>query len=162
MGQIHPMRSSVPKSGIALRWLVAAATALSLAGCAGIESAPAPGPAVALDKTYWRLAEVEDLSVPAGAGRRQPHIQFDPEKKRVTGYSGVNIFSGGYDTTGGGLRMTQMASTRRAGPPELMELETAFLKALSATRSYRVDGDKLELLDSGGRVLARFEAQSTP
>jgi putative lipoprotein len=135
--------------------------ALSLVGCADMESAPAPGPAVALDKTHWRLVEVENLSVPTGAGRREPHIQFDPEKKRVTGYSGVNIFSGGYDTTGGGLRMTQMASTRRAGPPELMELETAFLKALSATRSYRVDGDKLELLDSGGRVLARFEGQAT-
>lgn len=134
---------------------------LSVVGCAEMASAPAPGPAVALDKAQWRLVEVQGMSVPVAAGRREPNLQFDPEKKRVTGYSGVNIFSGGYDATDSRLRMTQMASTRRAGPPELMKLETAFLKALSATRSYRVDEDKLELLDSGSRVVARFEGQAT-
>ena len=137
------------------------AMAFGIAGCTGMEPQPGPGPEVALDKSQWRLVEVEDMSVPPGAGRHEPHIQFDPEKKRVTGYSGVNIFSGGYDATGSRLRMSQMASTRRAGPPDLMKLETAFLKALSATRSYRVGGGTLELLDSGGRVLARFEEQST-
>jgi heat shock protein HslJ len=140
---------------------LAGAMTLSLAGCAGMETESGSRSAGPLEKTYWRLAEVEGMSVPVAAGRREPNLQFDPEKKRVTGYSGVNIFSGGYDTTGGGLRMTQMASTRRAGPPELMKLETALLKALSATRSYRVSGDKLELIDSGGRTVARFEGQAS-
>jgi len=140
---------------------LAGAMALSLAGCAGMESDTGSAGAGPLYKTYWRLAEVEGMSVPAGAGRREPNLQFDPEKKRVTGYSGVNIFSGGYDATDSRLRMSQMASTRRAGPPELMKLETALLKALSATRSYRVSGDKLELIDSGGRTVARFEGQAS-
>jgi putative lipoprotein len=140
---------------------LASLMALNLAGCADIESAPDSGSAALLAKTRWQLTEVEDMSMPVAAGRQAPHIQFDPEKKRVTGYSGVNIFSGGYAATGSQLRMSQMASTRRAGPPELMRLETAFLKALSATRTYRFSGDTLELLDSSGRILARFEGQAT-
>jgi len=143
--------------------LIAAATVLGVAGgCAGIESAPASERPVPLEKTYWRLLEVEGGSVSAAADQRDAHIVFDAEKMRVTGYSGVNSFFGGYDTNGGGLRMSRMASTRRAGPPELMNLESAFLKALGATRSYRITADKLELLDSGGRLLARFQAQTIP
>lgn len=140
---------------------LAGAMVLDLAGCAEMEPAPGPESAAPLEKSRWRLTEIVGTSVPVAAGRRGPHLQFDPEKKRVTGYSGVNIFSGGYDATDSRLRMSQMASTRRAGPPELMKLETAFLKALSATRTYRVDGDKLELLDSSGRTVARFEGQAT-
>ena len=135
---------------------------LALAGCAGMESASEPGAASPLDKTYWRLETVDDMAVPPGAGRLEPHIQFDPEKKRVTGYSGVNIFSGGYSTNGSHLRMSSMASTRRAGSPELMQFEATYLKALSATRSYRVDGDILEFLNVSGHVVARFEGQKAP
>ena len=124
-----------------------------------MESEPEPAAPSPLDKTYWKLVTVNGASAPPGSGRHEPHIQFDPEKKRVTGYSGVNIFSGAYDVTGSRLRMSRMASTRRAGSAELMKLETAYLKALSATRSYRVDGDVLELLDVHGQVVARFEAR---
>ena len=136
------------------------AMALSLLGCAGMESAADSGSAALLETTHWQLTEVAGMSVSVAPGPREPNLQFDPEKKRVTGYSGVNIFSGGYDATDSRLRMSKMASTRRAGPPELMKLETAFMKALSLTRAYRVSGDTLELLDSGGRVLARFEGQA--
>jgi heat shock protein HslJ len=83
------------------------------------------------------LVEVEGISVPPRADPREPHIRFDPEKERMTGYSGVNSFFGSYDTGGGGLRLSQLASTRRAGPPEMMQLESAFPKALAATVSYR-------------------------
>lgn len=127
-----------------------------------MESPPVSAENSPLDKTYWRLVTVNEMSVPPGTGRHEPHIQFDPEKKRVTGYSGVNIFSGGYDSTENRLRMSHMASTRRAGSPELMKLETAYLKALSATRSYRVDGDMLEFLNVHGQVVARFEGQKAP
>lgn len=144
------------KSWMPGRWLSAAAVALSLAGCAATQ------PAVPLEGTYWRLMEIEGLSVSLGTGERGPHVQFDPEKKRVTGYGGVNSFFAGYDTTGGRLLLSPLAATRRAGPPELMTLEATYLRALSATRSYHISGDKLELLDTGGRVLARFEARAGP
>jgi len=129
---------------------------LGLAGCAGM------GPAAPLERTYWKLVEVEGVPAPPSTGLGDPNIVFDPEKKRVAGYGGVNNFFGGYEMSGEALRMPRLASTRRAGPPELMELESAFLKALAATTSYRITGDNLELLDSSGRALARFEAQANP
>ena len=141
--------------------MLAGAIALGLAGCAEMESAPASAEAGHLAKTYWRLVAVNGTTVSPGTGR-QPHIEFDPEKKRVTGYSGVNIFSGGYNATESQLRMSKMASTRRAGPPELMKLETTYLKALSATRSYRISGHELELINYDGQVVARFEGEKKP
>ena len=107
------------------------------------------------------LVEVRGVPVAPGAGR-PPYILFDPKNKRVTGYAGVNSFFGGYETSGSELRMPRLASTRRAGPPELMNLESAFFKALSATASYRISGDKLELLDSSEGKLARFQAHKSP
>jgi heat shock protein HslJ len=155
MMKLSLFRSRRAKVTLAL----AAAMVLGLAGCAGTESGPGSGRPVPLEKTYWKVVDVEGISEPPGAGQRDAHLVFDAEKKRVTGYSGVNSFFGGYDTSGGGLRMSHMASTRRAGSPELMHLESAFLKALSATRSYRITGDRLELRDSNERVLARFQAE---
>ena len=160
----HPqmVREAMARSGsrnVALA--LVCAMMLGLTGCAEMTSAPGAEQGVELGATYWRLVAVDDTQVPPGGGRRDPHIQFDPEKKRVTGYSGINIFSGGYDVTGDRLRMSQMASTRRAGPPEKMRLESAFMNALSATRSYRVNGDALEFLDANGQIVARFEGRAT-
>lgn len=131
----------------------AAALALSSVGCAGVQ------PTVPLENTHWKLIKVDGAPLAASIGGREPYIVFDAEKKRVTGYSGVNSFFGSYDTTDGGLHMPRLASTRRAGPPELMQLESAFFKALAATRSYRISNDELELLDAGGRTIARFRTE---
>ena len=137
--------------------LMAAAMASGLAGCAGVGSSQV----LPLANTHWTLVEVKGMPVAPGAGR-PPYIIFDPKQKRVTGYGGVNGFFGGYEASGGELRMPRLASTRRAGPPELMDLESAFFTALSATASYRISGDTLELLDSGAGTLARFQAQKNP
>lgn len=137
-----------------MRWLIALAIALGVAGCAGAGS----GHALPLAETHWTLVEAMGMPVTPGTGR-PPYILFDPAKKRVTGYGSVNSFFGGYQTSGDGLRMPRLASTRRAGPPALMQLESAFFKALTATRSYRISDDELELLDGGGRTIARFRAE---
>jgi heat shock protein HslJ len=41
-------------------------------------------------------------------------------------------------------------------PQEVMDQEQAYFSALSATASYRVDGNRLTLLDAAGNVLAEF------
>lgn len=147
------MRKTLLSKTIACSFVWAAAFALSGAGCAGVQ------PAVPLEKTYWRLLEVESAPSALSMDQRAPHIVFDPGKKRVTGYSGVNNFFGGYSKSDHELRMPRLAATRRAGPPELMDLESAFFRALTATRSYRISDDELELLDAGGRTIARFRAE---
>jgi len=147
------IRKTLLSKTIACSFVWAAAFALSVAGCAAVQ------PAVTLEKTYWQLVEVKGVPSAVSMDQRPPHIVFDPGKKRVTGYSGVNNFFGGYSKSDHELRMPRLAATRRAGPPELMDLESAFFKALAATRSYRIADDELELLDTDGRTIARFRAE---
>jgi copper homeostasis protein (lipoprotein) len=54
--------------------------------------------------------------------------------------------------TFGNLALTRMACA------EGMDQETAFLAALGNVRSWRISGDRLELLDTGGATLATFQA----
>ena len=44
--------------------------------------------------------------------------------------------------------------------PDGMEPEQAFLSALESTARWNILGEHLELYDSGGTLLARFEART--
>ena len=128
--------------------------ALALAACAG---GGGDKPA-ALGGTYWNVLEVGGAEFKAAKDQRDPHLRLDLQNQRATGYGGVNSFFGSFETSGAKLQFGSIGATRRAGPPAAMAFESAFLKALEATRSYRISGDRLELLDAEGTVRARLEA----
>jgi len=134
------------------RWLLAAGAALLLAACAG------GGTPMPLIGTYWNVRQVGELNFRPLKGGRDAHMRLDAKQKRVTGYSGVNSFTGAFESGPASLSFGPLAATRRAGPPQAMTFETAFFKALGATRRYRISGETLELLDAQGVVRARLEA----
>jgi len=134
-----------------VRGLFIACAALLLAACAGSASMPLAG-------TYWNVKQVGEQRFKPLKGGRDAHLRLDAQQKRATGYSGVNSFSGAYESGAASLKFGPLAATRRAGPPAAMAFEAALFKALEATRSYRVSGEMLELLDAEGGVLARLEA----
>lgn len=84
-----------------------------------------------------------------------PFIQFFPEDNKVAGMASVNLFAGKFSVNGDQLKIDPGAMTRMAGEERLMRQEDAFVKALAATKSGRINGDTLELL-ADGRVLARL------
>ena len=43
-----------------------------------------------------------------------------------------------------------------------MDVEAAMMRALEATRGFRIEGSQLELLGAEGIVVARFEAKKAP
>jgi heat shock protein HslJ len=51
-----------------------------------------------------------------------------------------------------------MASTRMACR-QGMDLESAFMQALEATAKWKIAGEHLELTDSKGALVARFESR---
>jgi len=131
-------------------------------------STPPPRPgAVAITGFEWQLAELNGKSaLPAGgdgaAAAARPRLRLDPKEKRASGSTGVNQFSGTYELSGDALQFGPLMSTRRAGPPDMMQQETAFTEALKRTAKARLGGGgSLELLDAGGGTLARFEPVST-
>jgi heat shock protein HslJ len=67
---------------------------------------------------------------------------------QVSGEAGVNTFSGTYEYDGNTLSLGPLATTRMAGPQELMEQETLYLTALEASVSWEVVNGLLYLRDA--------------
>jgi len=60
-------------------------------------------------------------------------------ENRVAGAAGVNQYNAKYTTRGtDGIKIGPVATTKKAGPPELMEQEQEFLAALSASKTYQL------------------------
>jgi len=131
------------------------------AGCAG--SAAPPGAAPALRDTYWALLEIDGNTFLEYRGTREPHVVFRSEGTRVTGFSGCNNMAGMYEATGASLHIRPLALTRMAcTEAESAVMESALLRALDQTESYRIRGTTLELRDAAGAPRVRLEARGTP
>ena len=141
------------------RSLFLLAVSLGLFGFAGlcraVTSSDAP-----LERIEWTLKELNGKPARISSeGRGAATLRFDAEKKRVSGFSGVNNFFGGYERKGEKLKFDTLAGTRMAGPQEEMDAERAFLAALAGIDQWRIAEGTLELLHDG-HVVARFS--STP
>lgn len=103
----------------------------------------------------WMLASVDGFpTIPSGAAT--PTLTFGTDG-RLTGNTGCNSASAAYTATGDQLSIDALITTRRACvDPAGNQLESAYVRAVEAARSYRIAGGELQLLDSGGAVVARF------
>lgn len=143
---------------------------LALAGCAQTPrrapaAAPATSPATTPAKvvklkelagTRWTLSVLDARPVaPSTEGWASPGLDFLPDGQSTSGFSGVNRFGGRYLQDGGTLTFGPLALTRRLGPPEQMDLESSYTRALGQVTGWRQRGMDLELIGNG-RVLAVF------
>jgi predicted amidohydrolase YtcJ/heat shock protein HslJ len=122
-------------------------------------------------KTYAWKAHVCDMAdVNQAAGREWTLVSLNgkdvtamqaPTMKfaggRLSIFGGINRLSGSYALVHDKVTMGEIVSTKMAGPPELMELESEFAKTLKDVDSFHVHGDKLELL-SGSSIVATFHS----
>ena len=91
-------------------------------------------------------------------------LAFGPDGK-VTGYAAVNRFNGTYSFSpdsklswpGPGF-----VTTRKAGPPELMEKERAYLQALPKTERAILKGHALLLQNDGESTVLTFSEAGYP
>jgi heat shock protein HslJ len=71
----------------------------------------------------------------------------------LTGNGGVNNYTAKYETTGSGeITISEVASTKMAGPEDLMAQEQQFFTALSASKTYQLRGETLEMRDLSGEL----------
>lgn len=76
------------------------------------------------------------------------------EDRRVSGQASCNGFTGEYSLTGEGLSVGQVATTRKACPPPLMQQEEAFLGLLGGVQRFEITPDgRLVLLAADGRKI---------
>jgi len=100
----------------------------------------------------WTLTTLNGKKVTA---EKPPTMKF--ANGRLAVFGGVNRLSGSYGLVDQTVTMGELASTRMAGPPALMELESNFAKTLKSVDGFHVHGDELELL-SKGTVVAIFHS----
>ena len=110
-----------------------------------------------LRSTRWQLVALGDKAVAVADTQRAPHIILQADSKQLTGSGGCNRMFGVYELNGDALRFSGIGSTKMACPSG-MDIETAFLPTLLKVAKWRVLGQQLELSDSTGMVLARFDA----
>ena len=113
----------------------------------------------ALEGTRWMLASLGDTPAEITTDDTGgAYILLTPDENDVSGATGVNHLGGKYTLKRDSLRFGPLITTRRAGPPPLMQQEIEFTRALEQTRRWRMGEAGLELLDAGGRTVARFRA----
>jgi len=70
----------------------------------------------------------------------------------VSGNAGVNTYSGPCESSDGTVRIGPLATTRMAGPEELMTQEALFLEALQNASKWSIAQGRLELRDETGAM----------
>ena len=116
----------------------------------------------ALAGTAWQVVALPRFSLAPGTSPSLASLtlRFE-EPARAAGNSGVNRFSAQVNADASQLRFVSPISTRMAGPPELMALESEFLVRLQAVSAWKIDGSRLRLSDAAGLELIVLERART-
>ncbi|MBL8889452.1 MAG: META domain-containing protein [Planctomycetaceae bacterium] len=101
----------------------------------------------------WELIELKGVVVEL---EPRPTLRF--VDGNVEGNGGVNQMGGTFNQTEDTLTFGPLRSTRRGGPPEAMQLEANFGRALSTVDRFALEDDNL-CLSSGNEVVAKFRRQ---
>lgn len=117
----------------------------------------------ALPGTRWEVTGINNgrqavVSVQTGT---RVTLAFDGQG-RVSGSAGCNRFTARFEAGPGTVRIEAPAATRMACPePSVMAQEQAFLRALEAARTARIEANELELRGADGalQVSARADAE---
>ncbi|MBS1715791.1 MAG: META domain-containing protein [Armatimonadetes bacterium] len=102
--------------------------------------------------THWELMALDGK--PIGSPERPPTLALSRDGK-LQGFGGVNRFGGSYVLGERSAQFDPGPMTLMAGPPELMDTESAFVRILPLANRAEVFEGELVLL-RGERELARF------
>ena len=112
-------------------------------------------PIASLAGQSWTCITLDGAAITA---MRPPTITFGGAG-RVNGFSGVNRFGGSVESAKAGeIHFGQMMSTKMAGPPEQMALESSFLGALARADRYVVTDAEL-IFSAGKTKLVQFKSE---
>ncbi len=124
------------------------------------ESCAAATTAAELTGIEWKLTWIGDAPIAVADPSRLPSLSLGADG-RVAGFDGCNRLAGSYQVTGRSIAFGQLVSTKMTCM-DGMKHEAAFAAALGRARSFTITGTHLELADTGGALLARFEARAEP
>jgi len=116
-----------------------------------------------LTDTYWRIDKLFDHDVIVTNNRREPHLVLRGDgQNTVNATVGCNRISASFAHNGPDLTFGQGISTRMACLPPLDQLEQQLILLLEKVESFRIAGDSMVFLGSGGNVTANLTAVYLP
>jgi predicted amidohydrolase YtcJ/heat shock protein HslJ len=136
-GSAKPMPVALPASTKTYSWHAEACDMSGVNQAAGKE---------------WRLTTLNGAEIVA---EKPPTMKFEHGKLDIFG--GINRLTGSYALVHDTVTMGSLASTKMAGDPALMEMESSLAATLASVDAFKVSGDELEL-SSKGAVVAKFRS----
>ena len=132
--------------------------AVLLAACAATEPDPSPAGGIALSGTEWVLTSLNGDTPIEGT-----QITLSFWEGSLEGSGGCNTYGGGYTASEDSLHLSDLYWTEMAclEPEGILDQELAYLNALNAVASYRVDAGRLQLYDEAGTQVLVFGPQET-
>lgn len=104
----------------------------------------------------WELSSMmgalDSSKFPAGL----PSLSF-LEGGRLAGFAGCNNFSGGFSLEGSGIQLDPGAMTKKACPGNGEDL---FMQALDKVKNFKVEKEKLTLLDGDTELMSFVPKQN--
>ncbi len=101
----------------------------------------------------WNITEMARRPVTAA----EAYLEFNGAEHRFSAGAGCNTLTGSFHAAKGRLKIDDAASTLMACDEEIMKQEETVSRAFSNSKSYRIKGDTLLLIDRRGRVLLKAE-----
>jgi heat shock protein HslJ len=127
---------------------------LVIAAAAGIAACTVSKDEAKLEGVRWVLQSYGTPGNMIAAVTDNPvWIEFKSADKTVSGNAGVNGFGGKYKIDGNNLTIDSLMQTLMAGPEPLMNQETAFMKILTSTQSFKIEGQKLTITGTEGSLV---------
>jgi copper homeostasis protein (lipoprotein) len=122
------------------------------------ETCGARGSTSEIKDNRWKLVRLGDEPVVTGRNQREAHIVLRSKDRRITGTGGCNSFSGSYEIEGDAIDFGALATTMMACP-DGEDVDLALVAALEKAATFQKTPHHLELFDTDGQSLARFEAR---
>lgn len=112
--------------------------------------------AAELSDQFWTLVQLNGKPVVLPENQRAPGLTFHAENNRLSGSGGCNQLVGAYTVNQRLIDINMLAATRMACFHE-GDIEQEFMRTLGQVKSWNILGQRLELYDQLGSMLARFE-----
>ena len=121
-----------------------------------------PGAESLMENKKWVLAEIlKDSTNSLDSAQQRPFVEFEPQRKRISGFGGCNRFFGEYsiqnDST---IRFSKLGATKKYCM-DVMETENHFFEVLRKCRYLKATKTMLIMADRNHEKMAVFRKQNT-
>ena len=106
-----------------------------------------------LRETSWQLVTIKEKNVGSITVDDNSKISISFTKNRVSGFSGVNRYSGSYSTNNDSISFSELSVSLMSGSRSAMDAEERFLRILRSAKKVKADKNTMTLENAKGDTL---------